>query len=95
MTKKCIKEFKSLELYVFEGTLQNMQNKIKELIDEGWVDIELSYDYECQGYNLSKLRLETDEEYTARIKFENKQKEKQEKRERETYLKLKKKFEPS
>jgi hypothetical protein len=102
MTKKHVKEYKFLEICLFEGKLQNIQNKIQDLINEGWMDINVDGFSDYEAFELSKVRLETDEEYDARIKFETEQSERLaknkkmiEKRERETFLRLKKKFEPS
>ena len=91
MTKKLIEEIETLEVCEFVGTLQNLRNKIKDLIDEGWVNIYVDEFSDSDAFEISKLRLETDEEYDAHIKFENEQSERLaknnkmiEKRERET-----------
>jgi hypothetical protein len=87
MTKKLIKETKSIDSYSFEGKLEDIIEMLQDWEKEGgWEGIEI-YDYnDCQLY---KHREETDAEVERRTKAEEYDKE----RRRKEYEKLRKEFE--
>ena len=85
--KKMITE-KDYYIIDFEASIDSVISMLQKSKEEGWTDITCN-DYEdYKKYYLSKERLETDEEYNARIKLEEQNKTYR----RKCYEDLKKEF---
>ena len=98
MTKKLIKETKSIDSYSFEGKLEDIIEMLQDWKNEGeWEGVEIEYDYENgNSYQLYKHCEETDKEYDKRMRLLEKEKSeklKAKERRRKEYEKLKKEFE--
>ena len=72
----------------FEGSIDNVISMLQEYKTEGWTDIVCEYHGDYKEQYVSRQRLETDKEYNARIKLEEKFKETR----RKQYEDLKKEF---
>lgn len=92
MTKKQIRETKTIHLSELEGTLEEVMSKIQDWKNEGWEGLECDYQYESTYYELYKNRLETDEEYNLRMFQEQRAKERAEAQRRKQYEQLKREF---
>jgi hypothetical protein len=92
-----VKETSGIELYHFEGSLEDVIAMLQDFKNEGeWEGIELDEYYESCSYQLYKHREETDYEYEMRMKEiekQNRQKVKEKENRRKQYEKLKKEFE--
>jgi hypothetical protein len=92
-----VKETSGIELYHFEGSLEDIIAMLQDFKNEGeWEGIELDEYYESCSYQLYKHREETDKEYDKRMKLlekEKAEKVKAKERRRKEYEKLKKEFE--
>ena len=97
INKVKIKETSGIELYHFEGSLENIIAMLQDFKNEGkWEGIELDEYYESCSYQLYKYREETDYEYEMRMKEiekKNLQKVKEKENRRKQYEKLRKEFE--
>ena len=98
MTKKLIKETKSIDSYSFDGNLEDIIEMLQDWKNEGyWEGIEIEYDYENgNSYQLYKHCEETDKEYDKRMRLLEKEKSekiKAKERRRKEYEKLRKEFE--
>jgi hypothetical protein len=97
MTKKLIKETVEVDLYQFEGSLEDIIAMLQDWKEEcKWEGIELDEYYESCSYKLYKHREETDYEYEMRMKEiekQNRQKVKEKEKRRIQYEMLKKEFE--
>ena len=92
-----VKETSGIELYHFEGSLEDVIAMLQDFKNEGeWEGIELDEYYESCSYQLYKHREETDKEYDKRMKLlekEKAEKVKAKERRRKEYEKLRKEFE--
>jgi hypothetical protein len=92
-----VKETSGIELYHFEGSLEDIIAMLQDFKNEGeWEGIELDEYYESCSYQLYKHREETDKEYDKRMKLlekEKAEKVKAKERRRKEYEKLRKEFE--
>jgi hypothetical protein len=92
-----VKETFGIELYHFEGSLEDVIAMLQDFKNEGkWEGIELDEYYESCSYQLYKHREETDKEYDKRMKLlekEKAEKVKAKERRRKEYEKLRKEFE--
>lgn len=100
---------KSVDTCFFEGPVLDVIRRIEEArgeaVEAGYKDIQLKVDwyYDDLTITIEGQRLETDDEFNARIEYQKKQVAKAEKRiqdkkkkvdqEYKTYMKLKKKYE--
>ena len=90
MTKKLIKETVEVDLYQFEGSLEDIIAMLQDWKEEGkWEGIEIDYYEGGNDYQLYKYREETLVEFVRRTNAEEYDKEKR----RIQYEKLKKEFE--
>ena len=90
MTKKLIKETYGIELYHFDGKLEDIIAMLQDWKEEGkWEGIEIDYDENGNSYQLYKHREETLVEVVRRTQAEEYDKE----RRRKEYEKLRKEFE--
>jgi hypothetical protein len=70
-----VKETSGIELYHFEGSLEDVIAMLQDFKNEGkWEGIELDEYYESCSYQLYKHREETDKEYDKRMKLLEKEK---------------------
>jgi hypothetical protein len=92
MTKKQIRETKTIYFSDLEGTFEEVMTKLQNWKNEGWEGLECDYNYESTVYELYKHRLETDEEYNHRMSNEKLMKERAEAQRRKQYEQLKREF---
>ena len=92
MTKKLIKETKTIYLSDFEGKIDDMISQLQDWKNDGWEGLECDYYYESTVYELYKHRLETDEEYNHRMSNEKLMKERDEAQRRKQYEQLREEF---
>lgn len=92
MTKKQIRETKTIYLSDLEGTFEEVMTKLQNWKNEGWEGLECDYCYESTSYELYRNRLETDEEYNHRMSNEKLMKERDEAQRRKQYEQLKREF---
>jgi hypothetical protein len=92
-----VKETSGIELYQFDGKLEDIIAMLQDWKEEGkWEGIELDEYYESCSYQLYKHREETEKEYDKRMKQlekEKAEKVKAKERRRKEYEKLRKEFE--
>lgn len=70
-----VKETYGIELYQFDGKLEDIIAMLQDWKEEGkWEGIELDEYYESCSYQLYKHREETDKEYEKRMKLLEKEK---------------------
>ena len=86
LTKKEIKETKTIYLSDFEGKIDDMISQLQDWKNDGW---EIDDDIFIELY---KNRLETDEEYNLRMFQEQRAKERAEAQRRKQYEQLKREF---
>ena len=90
MTKKLIKETKSIDSYSFDGKLESIIDMLQDWKNAGgWEGIEIDYYEDGNHYQLYKHREETLVEVVRRTQAEEYDKETR----RKHYEKLKKEFE--
>ena len=58
----------------FYGSLDSLISALQTLKEKGWEEIDYEYYGEEKEYYVYRTRLETDEEYTKRMKIEEKNK---------------------
>ena len=92
MTKKEIKETKTIYLSDFEGKIDDMISQLQDWKNEGWEGLDSDYGYEISFYELYRNRLETDEEYNLRMFQEQRAKERDEAQRRKQYEELREEF---
>jgi hypothetical protein len=65
-----VKETTSIDIYSFEGKLEDIISRLQSELDNGWEGIDIDYDYEDgNSYRLYKHRPETNKEYEKRMKL--------------------------
>jgi hypothetical protein len=97
--RKEISVYTNLDYGDFDGNIDDIIERLQKYKDDGAISINIEKDYESLSFYLIKKRLETDKEYWARIKREErdrvvkeKYKKVQEKERKKLYLELKKEF---
>lgn len=92
MTKKLIRETKTIYLSDFEGKIDDMISQLQDWKNDEWEGLDSDYGYEISCYELYRNRLETDEEYNERMSQEKLIKERDEAKRRKQYEQLRKEF---